>query len=227
MDSDAERIHGNMRIPGKRRWSSELPAQSQHSVNNAAIPGGRPQPSAHPDGSEPKRPRLATVTPGHIRVDHLKAVSQHLSTRLGDLPPEILQHIFCFVDPISLGRLIRVNHSFRALIDPAVTLPQVSGQVGHLTLRNQDLVWAISRKMFFQGCPRPMDGMSELEMWRLALGQRCQYCGLEPRQGGLSLPTLSPWNAGPGTENVRTIWPFRVRSCAKCLEPRLIKVSPS
>ncbi|EXJ86947.1 hypothetical protein A1O3_03901 [Capronia epimyces CBS 606.96] len=163
------------------------------------------------------------MAPSHIRVAQPEATSLRDKSRLGDLSIEILQHIFTFVDPISLGRLIRVNRSFRSLIDPAVSLPQASGQVKHLTIRSQDLIWTISRKTFIQGFPKPMNAMNEIEMWRLALGRRCQYCNRKARQGEPSLPRLSPWNAGPGMENVRTIWPFRVRCCGKCLEPRLIK----
>lgn len=146
---------------------------------------------------------------------------------LQDLPSEILQHVCTFVDPISLGRLLSVNRSFRSLIDPACPLPQRSStQSKLLPLRRQDLIWTISRKTFFLGFPKPMERMTELDMWRLVWGSSCQYCGkksTEPQSFSLS----EPWNSGPGVENVRPIWPFRVRSCGSCLRPRLIKVNSS
>lgn len=154
---------------------------------------------------------------------------QHLSGRrhltLQDLPSEILQHVFTFVDPISLGRLLSVNHTFRSLVDPACPLPQrSSNQPKLLPLRRQDLIWAMSRKTFFLGFPKPMERMTELDMWRLVWGSSCQYCGKKPTESQPFSPP-EPWNSGPGVEGVRPIWPFRVRSCGSCLHPRLIKVN--
>lgn len=140
------------------------------------------------------------------------------------LPPEILQHSFSFVDPVSLGRLLSVSRLFNSLLDSVKSLPSASSSNGALQLRPQNDIWATSRRRCFTGYPRPMEDMSELEMWRLIRGVKCQFCGKTSRDN-IPLPATSPWNAGPGPEGVRPIWPFRCRSCGPCLEARIIKVS--
>ena len=173
-----------------------------------------------------KRVRLSgspgPVLPSLERTD----LPRHTYFMLTDLPPEILQHVFSFVDPITLARLICVNRSFRSLLDPAYPLPQRSapGQNKRLRIRTQDSIWTSSRRTHLHGFPKPMDAMTELEMWRLALGHACQFCGKSMAARLAFLPS-SPWSSGQGLDNVRTIWPFRVRSCGRCLQPRLIKVS--
>ncbi|EXJ88155.1 hypothetical protein A1O1_05083 [Capronia coronata CBS 617.96] len=222
MDLESERKRHTLKVPGKRTWSPGFPAHSRDGVDHATPTAGRLQSGEHHDGSDPKRPRLLTIAPSRPQTQP-EPNSSRAKPALGSLPNEIQQHIFSFLDPISLGRIIRVNRSFRSLIDPAASLPEASGQARQLTLRSQDLVWATSRKTFFQGFPKPMDAMTELEMWRLALGRRCQYCSSRGQPENMSLSTSSPWHAGPGLKNVRTIWPFRVRTCGSCLEPRLVK----
>jgi len=170
-----------------------------------------------------KKPRLLGVAPGVSRSPPLEDTLMHDRLRLSDLPHEILQHIFSFVDPISLGRLMCVNRPFRILLDPAMPLPQPSGQVKGLSMRRQDLVWATSRKAFLPGFPKPMEEASELDMWKLIRGHTCQFCGKRPLHAPPALGS-SPWNAGPASNSVRPIWPFRIRSCSSCLEPEIIKV---
>ena len=142
------------------------------------------------------------------------------------LPPEILQHIFSFVDPVSLGRLLVINRLFNALLDPSRSLPAESATARIVHMRPQDDLWAFSRRRKFMSTyPRPMENMSELELWKLIRGTTCQFCGKTPKQR-LTLVAMatSPWNAGPGPEGVRAIWPFRCRSCGPCLEERIVKV---
>ena len=142
------------------------------------------------------------------------------------LPPEVLQHIFSFVDPVSLGRLLFVNRMCNALVDPAKPLPSASTNPTTLRLRPQDDLWSSSRKNFMSTYSRPIAFMTEIEMWRLIRGTICQFCGKKPKN---RIPLLamatSPWNAGPGPEGVRAIWPFKCLSCGPCLESRIIKVA--
>ncbi|OAL28211.1 hypothetical protein AYO20_09539 [Fonsecaea nubica] len=64
--------------------------------------------------------------------------------------------------------------------------------------------------------------MTELEVWRLVRGRTCQFCGKKTTHNQpLSVSEL--WDSGPGLDGVRPIWPFRVRTCGRCLQPRLIK----
>ena len=173
-----------------------------------------------------KRVRLTNEDPEIASLGLPKDVSMHDRLSFADLPHEILQHIFTYVDPISLGGLICVGRLYHSLLDSACPLPQMPGssRPRRLAVRSRDLIWAISRRTFLQGFPKPMDRMSELEMWRLIRGHSCQFCG---RKATLreALSMSDPWNAGPGLDDARPIWPFRVRSCGRCLQPRLIKVS--
>lgn len=152
------------------------------------------------------------------------SASQKSPINVADLPPEILQHIFSFVHPILLGRLLSVCKLFSTLLNPAEALPAPSSGINNTSLRKQNDIWTRSRNIHLQGYPRPMEGMTEIEMWRLLRVRRCQFCLRKARKSPTFLNT-SPWNGGPGPDEVRTIWPFRIRSCGSCLGPRLLVVS--
>lgn len=144
-----------------------------------------------------------------------------------DLPVEILQHIFSFVSPLSLGRLLLTCRMFNALLDPTKPLPPAStSPPSGLTLQSQNDVWTQVRRNIAADHPRPMDDMTELEMWRLIRGSSCEFCSKKTKTK-VPLLATSPWNAGPGPEGVRAIWPFRRRTCGPCLECRIVKVNQS
>ena len=166
-----------------------------------------------------KKQRLGT--PAATRSDAIQDGSwlEHATI----LPPEILQHVFSFVDPYSLARLMAVCQAFSVLIDPSRTLPASRTAFQRVGLRDQNDLWALSRRAFAQYAPRPMNSMNELRSWQLVRGHNCQFCGKKPVPKIESLPT-APWNLGPGSDGVRSIWPFQVRSCGSCLEARLVKV---
>lgn len=225
MDPANGSMFGNSKGRPKRKWSQDFPDGPLTSLEYGPMAAGRHHTAtSFSDDMNNKRPRLSDMdTDNGISEAPRKIVLRRRLT-LVDLPPEIQQHIFTFVDPVSLGRLIRVNRRFRALLDPAVSLPPASDHKMQLAMQTQDLIWAISRRTFLQGFPKPMDKMTELEMWRLVRGRSCQFCG-ESSQKAEPFPASDPWSAGPGPEGVRTIWPFRIRSCASCLQPRLVKVN--
>ncbi|KAJ4549370.1 hypothetical protein HRR86_006758 [Exophiala dermatitidis] len=208
MASGGEREGEEMMTREKRPWSPESPSRSQDGRHHANLTSGIAQNTTYIDEFSSKRPRLAAMTPNRSIAAQAATSLRRARPQLQDLPAEILQHIFSFVDPVSLGRLIRVNRSFRSLLDPTVPLPQPSGQAKRLRLRSQNLIWTISRNTYIQGFPRPVDGMTELDTWRLALSQVCQYCGAKVRGQDLSPPEPSPWRCGPGLEGVCPIWPF-------------------
>ena len=157
--------------------------------------------------------------------DHGPSPGRNQGASVADLPPEILQHIFSYVDPISLGRLLSVNHLFNVLLDPTKPLPSSSTQSRGLCLAAQNDIWISARRTHTSTYPRPMEDMPEIEMWRLIHGTRCQFCSKPPRnRTPLLAMAASPWSSGPGPEGVRTIWPFRCRSCGPCLEARILKV---
>jgi hypothetical protein len=141
-----------------------------------------------------------------------------------DLPPEILQRIFSFVHPISLGGLLRVCRLFNVLVDPEKDILHLASTTPGTKLRKQNEIWIQSRRLHLPGYPRPPHALTELDTWRLLRVTRCQFCQKKAK----SKPAFmgqSPWNGGPGPQHVRTIWPFRIRSCGPCLEIKLRKVS--
>lgn len=148
-----------------------------------------------------------------------------LTSRRGDqfrwphLPDEIWQHIFSFVPPVFLGRLLRVNHVFHAYLSSEGNKEQVSNQSLHGTLKllSPETIWTASRRRFCPGLPKPIRGLQELDMWRLLRGHRCQVCG-EKKASGLTSNSENPWESGPGETGVRVIWPWGVRSCGKCIQ---------
>ena len=157
--------------------------------------------------------------------DHYPSAGKDQGSSAASLPPEILQHIFSFVDPISLGRLLFVNRLFNVLLDPTKTLPPPSASARALGLKPQNDLWISARRTFASTFPRPMEDMSEIEMWRLIRGISCQFCGKKPKnRSPLLAMAASPWSSGPGPEGVRTIWPFKCQSCGPCLESRIVKV---
>ena len=165
-----------------------------------------------------KRPRLEAsddVVTGSLTIPGGEAFATIL-------PPEVLQHIFSYVDPVSLGRLLAVNRLFCALLYPGKSLP-ISDRDGSLRLLNQNLIWSNARRAFSTASPRPMVDMTELEMWKLIRGVACQRCGRKSKGKAPSIAS-SPWSSGPGPDGVRTIWPFRTRICGSCLESTLMKV---
>ncbi|KAL8760868.1 MAG: hypothetical protein Q9184_002956 [Pyrenodesmia sp. 2 TL-2023] len=159
---------------------------------------------------------------------HSPAESRPADTQLraDSLPPEIWHHVFRFVPPVFLGRLLRVNRAFHSYLTSSPEgskLAEGSDRRGVQPL-DPETIWAASRKRFAAGLPKPLRGLKELDMWRLLRGQACQLCGIK-RELKATSGANSPWEAGPGDQNVRVIWPFGVRSCGPCLEKSSEKVS--
>ena len=172
----------------------------------------------------PKRTRMHHFSPAPDLTVVQPAGRAKVPSSLSELPPELLQHIFTFVPPVFLGRLLRVNRLINTLLDPSKRLPQTQrDNQGSLSLQNQDHIWSVARKRFIPGMPRPLSSVSEYGLWKLLLGSSCQFCA-KRTMADLSSTSLSPWSSGPGTDSVRIIWPFAVRSCGSCLATRLVKV---
>ncbi|KAL1955722.1 hypothetical protein VTO42DRAFT_8120 [Malbranchea cinnamomea] len=134
-----------------------------------------------------------------------------------ELPGELWQHIFKFLPPHTLGRLLRVSKSFNRLLTPVQgELPPDRATPGVLKYVQPNSIWAASRKTFYPGMPRPLSSLSELQMWNLISGLTCQFCN--KRGSSAHVLDAIPWEAGPGHDGVRVIWPFCVRACGECLE---------
>lgn len=172
-----------------------------------------------------KRTRLNGFKPGNFwrNRDDIKGRTEFI--RVAQLPLDIWQHIFCFVPPVSLGRLLRVSHAFNALLTPGTSLePYLQTPSGEdLGSLDAEAIWASSRKRFCPGLPRPLRWLQELSMWRLLRGNDCQICG-QRRTLLTSNSAAIPWQSGPGENGVRIIWPFGVRCCGNCLRIHSEKV---
>ena len=148
--------------------------------------------------------------------------------RLHRLTVLLWQKIFCFVPPVFLGRLLRVDHAFHDILKSSRSYIAQAPLQSFNALHDQksESIWIASRKRFAPGLPRPLFGQSELEMWKLIRGNRCQVCG--ERKSLLTTSMVSsPWRAGPGLVGVRVVWPFGIRCCGPCLLGSSEQVGPS
>jgi len=150
---------------------------------------------------------------------------QSQDDRMCGLTRSIWQRILSNVPPTSLGRMLPVSRIFNAILTPEVNLisgPIVEKPQTEVSYANQ--IWAISRQHFDHTIPSPPTGQTELEMWQLIKGERCQGCG---KKKHLITTSACPdlWSAGPGTGAMRVIWPFGLRACGGCLVRMSDKVS--
>lgn len=151
---------------------------------------------------------------------------RHIATDRSLLPVEIWHQILTFVPPKSLGRLLRVNKTFNAYLDASsiYQAPVLTALKRSATPKRQpDAIWQASRRLYRPTMPTPLDGLSELQMWRLACSSSCQFCHKESSITNTA-PPVDQWHAGPGQSGVRSIWLFRIRSCGDCLQKQSIKV---
>ena len=161
--------------------------------------------SASNQASRAKRPKANGVTHG-------------LGKGIDALPAAIWQHIFCFVPPVFLGRLLRVNKALNSYLTRDLSAANTAFLTqGVRQPINAEAIWVASRRRFASGLPRPLHGLGELTMWRLLVGRNCQLCGLN-EDTNVASRTDNLGGTGPGKTGVRIIWPFGVRCCGSCLQ---------
>lgn len=181
------------------------------------------------------------IPKGNEESGHTKRVKLELSpdaalgsirTPEGQLPSdksllsaEVWNHIFTFASPRTLGRLLRVNKIFRAYLDPQS--PASTSVIAPLSrsvvpLRQPEVIWQASRRLFRPWMPNPLNKMTELGMWKLSCNFVCDFC--DKRQNPVSSISPDQWHSGPGEAGVRPIWAFAIRACGPCLQLRTIKV---
>ncbi|CAD6593374.1 MAG: hypothetical protein ASARMPRED_007438 [Alectoria sarmentosa] len=121
-----------------------------------------------------------------------------LSCKSSALPAVLWQHIFCYVPPVFLGRMLSVNHAFNTYLTPGRTdLDPTPLSNSIIQPLKAEAIWAVSRRRFCPGLPRPINGLDELETWKLLRGYGCQICG----QAKFDVPVANPqdpWESGPG-----------------------------
>ncbi|KAI3331867.1 hypothetical protein HD806DRAFT_172509 [Xylariaceae sp. AK1471] len=140
------------------------------------------------------------------------------------LPAEIWQHIFTFLPPRMLGRLLSVNRCFNHFLDPLSGFARdarVSVATGCLSTLGPEVIWQIARRRFWPILPTPLRGHTELQMWQLACQSGCQFCGRLGRAMPFSAYDIS--SAGYKHTDARPVWPFALRTCGSCLANKTIK----
>lgn len=164
---------------------------------------------------------------GLQHIDRNEHGSKASQTELGTFPPEIWQHIFNFTPPAKLGSLLRVSKGINSLLDPSSPFPAPATPPtqGGVPRRTPNEVWQYSRKIFRPQMPTPLNGMTELSMWRLMSSMKCAFCKKKSDTLGSSAFN-DKWHCGPGENGVRPIWSFGYNSCGPCLRNQTVKVSP-
>lgn len=197
--SNVKKVEGMTHLSGNTSFGSQRHASNQESGESSGDWSGKKRPKANQDLRE-----TSSRTGNPFETPLLAA--------------EIWQHIFCFVPPVSLGRLLRVNRAFNAYLTPEQANEQVSEIVLNSVVQRLDpqAIWAASRRRFCPGLPKPIRGIHELDMWRLLRGRDCQVCH-EKKEPNLTLNPENPWESGPGDKGARVLWPFAVRCCGKCI----------
>lgn len=130
------------------------------------------------------------------------------------LPAEIWHHIFTFCPPRTLGKLLLVNRHFHSYLDSSSTIrcdPPSPLSSGTLSLVKPNFIWQASRRRFWPTMPTPLQGKTELDMWRFSCAT-CQHCN-KPS----TAQKKDHAEPGPGKDGISIIWAFATRSCGPCL----------
>ena len=186
------------------------PLVTMEELNPSAINGSRRQPNVRADDT-------------NLKVTSSPSIDFELIVMPGQMPSGFWHHVFTFVPPIFLGRLLQVNRAFNNFLSSSSFEVDRGFPLGESTQSTDvDAIWRASRKRFCPGIPDPPHGMTELQMWRLLRGRRCQYCG--------AADTSSTSQAGSNTlmaetnDGAQIIWSFGIRSCGVCIKRIIQKV---
>ena len=180
---------------------------------------------SHDSADEAPSSRQAGMLKGSISGIRRPSANGHDIGTGADIPCQtstllaaLWQHIFCFVPPVSLGRMLSVNRAFNTYLTPGRIeedpLPLPDSIVQPL---QADTIWLFSRRRFCSGVPRPIHGSPELDMWKLLKGRACQICNNVRDDATPMVDPQDPWESGPGDTGVQVVWPFGLRCCGRCL----------
>lgn len=217
MQNDAH-PHDDLTEPDPGRKRKHRPSTGDYIVDN---------PSDEPSSKEPPNGyiHIGYDDPGRIkkpRLDHDVTASDKSL-----LPMEIWHYIFSYLDPKTLGTLLRVKKTFHSFLVSKQTVPTGNSPSTHGILKplSANFIWASARKSYYSGMPRPLANMTELDMWQLIGLSTCQSCGKNDLTNQLPTTHVSSWERGPGINGVRIFWPFGIRTCSKCFLEWTKKVS--
>lgn len=159
--------------------------------------------------------------------DSLPTSSAHLPdsppASSAHLPVEVWQSVFSHLPPPELFRMMRVNKCLKSYLDGTYIKNRPS-EAGSLRILDVESLLARWRTLHVPNMPKPLESHSELEMWRLIRGIRCEFCGKVDEQPRRPIP-VDVWHGGPSMSTTRVIWPFASRSCGECLFKSCEKVS--
>jgi hypothetical protein len=179
----------------------------------------------HNDASVAKRKAedVSSVAGKKRRLDapHVSPAVPTTLAHCAGLPPPVWQHIFSFCSLADLGRLMQVNRPFHSYLTDVRNVSLSKPEHGCLHLLNSESLWASARNAFSTNAPKPLPGLTELQMWQLVWSKRCQFCN----KLNVSVPGERIWQKGPGEAGVRTVWPFGIKACASCLMQQCQTVS--
>ncbi|KAM3415523.1 hypothetical protein BST61_g9044 [Cercospora zeina] len=215
-DGDDEESSSEMDLSEESRPPTPSHKEAHPSPSTAEASGER---TASHTGAKRKLSDVEQTADGEILVADDQAKKRKTSSQLPQLSPAIWQRVFYLLPPAMLCRCLRVCKDFNRFLT-SMKAPQ-GHQKDKSTARvvDSEAIWIQSRKTFFPQLPRPLRHHSELEMLQLVGGQACQFCG----KLASPVPATSVFNCGPGADGVRVIFPFAVRTCGSCIEPRLRK----
>ncbi|KAK3334776.1 hypothetical protein B0H65DRAFT_331918 [Neurospora tetraspora] len=234
---DDQDLNSSVEVPNSSTAASTalaVPTLTEADVGMAEAPKmsllGKRQTREHAADSEHSPESSAGVKKVKLAQDDAGQTGQavelnKLPRNKSQLPAEVWHHIFSFCPPRSLGNLLRVNKLFNLYLDPSPSLvnrevppPKVKGVLGFL---KPNVIWQLSRRLFWPQMPVPLRSMAEIDMWRLACSLKCQKCNKQPAQSHAassdSCSTAAAPCLGPGLDGVAVIWPFASRLCGRCL----------
>ena len=189
----------------KRKISEPIEAAPSGHISNGEAQGKRPKPDVY--------------------IEKYRTPEGRLHQDKSNLPAEIWHHIFTFIPPRTLGLLLRVNKTFNLYIDPSSFDHSIRSLTGSTALMLQpDQIWRASRRLFRPNMPAPLQGKTELDMWKLGCAFSCQFCA---KKQSLQNISSDKWHPGPGENGVIPIWSFAVSTCGPCLQIRSSKVAKS
>ena len=189
------------------------------------------------DEKTSKRIKVVSYQEYRDRHNGIRSIKRRVPADRSQLPAHVWQRIFLFCSPPSLARLSRVNRLFRSrLIKSAAGEAQASpggggangdgataGADDSPAMLEADAIWAVARTRFFPDLPSPLQGFSEVDMWRLIAGHSCQFCGRRPDHSQ-QMPVEFPGARQLGETGVAVFWAFGFRSCVACFLLRTEKV---
>lgn len=205
--------------------AAPMAAMQDHKQQHTGAPSAKRKPAAAPPqdsaGTLRKRARLASPVSAALAGPAAGDATRRL-------PAEIWHHVFTLLPPRSLGSLLAVSKLFHHYLDPcsamAVEAPPPSATASALAPRRPDAIWQASRRRFWPQMPAPLQGKSELDMWRLCCTRTCQFCGARDRDHVDAATPRPLWERGPGPKGVVPVFPFCTVSCGRCLVERSVKV---